>query len=103
MVQPEICFLTVLMFVGTLVVFACGTLVRDVHLTFVVSAVVACIMLVAFSALMNPIIAKVNAFSLLQACFRVSISGASFYFYTDAAEKFPDGPHFSVLFFTSVM
>jgi len=65
--------------------------------------VVALVLLVAFSVLLRPTIAKVNAFFLIQTSCGVSIGGASFYFYTDTAEQYPEGPHFSTEFYTSVL
>jgi len=60
-------------------------------------------MLVAFSLVLKPVIAKVNAFFLVQTAASLSIGGGAFYFYTDTPEQYPEGPHFSQEFYTSVL
>merc|ERR1719321_589747 len=65
-----------------------------------------CIMLVilsAFSIALRPQIAKINAFFLVQTSLGIGIGGSTFYFYTDTKEQYPDGPHFSVQFFTTIL
>jgi hypothetical protein len=101
--QKETCFLCLLMFAGTIVLSVLGTFYESVEVNCIGSLVVAGVMLVAFSVMLRPLIAKVNAFFLLQTSLAFSISGASFYFYTDTAEQYPDGPHFTMEFYTSVL
>jgi len=57
----------------------------------------------SFSLMLNPVIAKVNAFGLLQAAMQLSLSSASFYFMLDDEKEYPDGPHFSVTFYSMVL
>jgi hypothetical protein len=64
---------------------------------------VALVMLIAFSVVLNPVTAKVNAFFLIQTSVGMSVGGASFYFFTDTAAEYPEGPHFSMEFLTTVM
>jgi len=61
------------------------------------------ILLPSFHLVLRPEIAKVNTFFVLQAALSVGISGATFYFYTDKPSQFPEGPHFSVWFFTTTL
>merc|ERR1711865_1208233 len=61
------------------------------------------ILLPSFHFLLRPEIAKVNTFFVLQAALGITINGASFYFYTDKADQFPEGPHFSAWFFTTTL
>lgn len=61
------------------------------------------VILVAFSITLRPEVAKINAFFLVQTSLGIGIGGATFYFYTDTKEQYPDGPHFSVQFFTTVL
>merc|ERR1719263_1013088 len=61
------------------------------------------VVLVAFSIVLRPVIAKMNAFFLVQTSLGISIQGATFYFYTDTSDQYPDGPHFSIQFFTTVL
>uniref|UniRef100_A0A7S1RTX7 Uncharacterized protein n=1 Tax=Alexandrium catenella TaxID=2925 RepID=A0A7S1RTX7_ALECA len=101
--QKEACFLCCLMFLGTVALTFIGIVYESVAVNAVASLAVAVVMLVAFSVLLKPIIAKVNAFFLLQTSLGFSIAGASFYFYTDAPEQYPEGPHFSQEFYTSIL
>mmetsp|Transcript_57754 Transcript_57754/g.185631 ORF Transcript_57754/g.185631 Transcript_57754/m.185631 type:complete len:557 (-) Transcript_57754:78-1748(-) len=101
--QREACFLCFLMFVGTITLTILGIAFESAMVNAVAAVVVAVVMLAAFSLLLRPIIAKVNAFFLVQTSLGISIGGASFYFYTDSPEQYPEGPHFSMEFFTSVL
>merc|ERR1719229_271886 len=93
--QPEACFLCVLMFVCAMSLIVVGFLFQDTLISATAALIVGLVMLIAFSILLRPVIAKVNAFTVLQAASHVSVSGAAFYFFTDDTEQFPDGPHFS--------
>jgi folate/biopterin transporter len=101
--QKEACFLCLLMFVGTIVLTVLGIAFQNVLVNAVAAITVAVVMLIAFSVTLRPLIAKVNAFFLLQTSLGFSIGGATFYFYTDSADKYKDGPHFSMEFYTSVL
>uniref|UniRef100_A0A7S0A544 Folate/biopterin transporter n=1 Tax=Pyrodinium bahamense TaxID=73915 RepID=A0A7S0A544_9DINO len=101
--QKEACILCFIMFLGTTMLTYMGIAYESVRLNAVASLAVAAVLLVAFSVLLKPIIAKVTAFFLLQTSLGISISGASFYFYTDSPEQYPEGPHFSQEFYTSVL
>jgi hypothetical protein len=59
--------------------------------------------LIAFGLVLTPVIAKFVMFSVLQSSLALSVSGATFYFYTDTVEQFPEGPHFTPFFFNSVI
>lgn len=101
--QAETFFLCVLMFVSTVFLTVIG-MATESHLVHLVGALgIMVINLVAFSLLLRPMIAKINAFFLIQQTFGIAISGATFYFYTDTPAQYPDGPHFSVYFFTTVL
>jgi len=101
--QKEACGLCVLMFVGTVFLTVMAIMFEDIKLNAACAISVAVIMLIAFSLVLKPVIAKVNAFFLIQTSLGVSIGGASFYFYTDSPEEYPEGPHFSMEFFTSAL
>jgi len=101
--QKEACGLCVLMFFGTVLMTFLGIQYESAWINASASLAVAAVMLVAFSIVLKPIIAKVNAFFLIQTSVGISINGAAFYFYTDTPEQFPEGPHFSQEFFTSVL
>jgi folate/biopterin transporter len=101
--QGEACFLCVLMLAGTVCLSVCGLLSKDPLTNCTAAVCVACVMLIAFSVVLSPTIAKFNAFSLIQTALHLSTSGATFYFYTDTKEQYPEGPHFSEFFYASVM
>merc|ERR1719199_1538754 len=73
------------------------------HVNAIVSLVVMVVVLAAFSMLLNPIIAKVNAFSLIQTSLSLNIGAAGFYFAMDSPAVYPDGPHFSRAFYNIVL
>lgn len=101
--QPEACFLCLLMFVGDAVVLAVGLCFSSAAVNCAVSVTVLFLLLTAFSLLLTPVIAKFAVYTMLQASLTWSISGASYYFYTDDAETYPEGPHFSAMFYNSVL
>jgi MFS family permease len=101
--QKEACMLCVLIFAGSIILMICGLVWHDPYVNCIVAVVIGIVMLIAFSVVLSPVIAKFNAFSLIQTALGVSTSGASFYFYTDSQEMYPEGPHFSEFFYNSVM
>lgn len=104
MAQGEAVVLCVLMLCGTISLTVLGLTNSDgAYVTAIGSIGVAFVVLVGFSVLLSPTIAKFNAFSLVQTSMTLSISGAGFYFYTDTPEQYPDGPHFSPFFYNSVV
>jgi len=73
----------------------------SVWVNLVVAGIVAIVVVSAFTLLLNPMIGKMNCFFFIQTCCVVDISGASFYFFTDNSSQYPQGPHFSKMFFAS--
>jgi folate/biopterin transporter len=101
--QKEACGLCVLMLLGTIALIITTMISRSPLTNAVVAIIVAVVMLVSFSVVLNPVIAKANAFALIQTALGFSTGGASFYFYTDTAAQYPEGPHFSEFFYNSVL
>mmetsp|Transcript_53130 Transcript_53130/g.137245 ORF Transcript_53130/g.137245 Transcript_53130/m.137245 type:complete len:568 (+) Transcript_53130:99-1802(+) len=101
--QKEAVFLCMLIFAGTIALSLLGIMYESATVNAVGALTVALVMLISFSLVLRPVIAKVNAFFLVQTSLGISIGGASFYFYTDTPEQYPEGPHFSQEFFTSVL
>lgn len=99
--QRETCFLCLMMFCGTLVIMCVVFLQRDPCINFAVALVTAMFILGACCVCLTPVVAKANAFSVLYTGFNASISGATFYFYTDSKDIYPAGPHFSDFFFNT--
>jgi len=101
--QKEACGLCILMLIGSIILLICGLVKHDPEINCIAAVVVGIVILIAFSVVLSPVIAKFNAFSLIQTALGVSTSGASFYFYTDTKEMYPEGPHFSEFFYNTVM
>lgn len=70
---------------------------------FIMSLVGAPLMIGCFFALVDRRIAKIQAFVIVQNMFALSLDAATFFFYTDTAEQYPEGPHFSAFFYVTVM
>jgi len=103
MQQKEACALCFLMFVGTMILTFLGIFYESAKVNAIAAIVIAIVMLISFSVVLKPVIAKVNAFFLIQTSVGMSIGGASFYFFTDGPKEYPEGPHFSMEFFTTVL
>lgn len=101
--QKEACILCILMLTGSCTLTFIGILFADVTVNVVASLCVVIIMIGAFLLLLRPVIAKVNTFFVLQTTLSLSYSGASFYFFTDNATQYPEGPHFSITFYSTVL
>lgn len=52
---------------------------------------------------MRPEISWVVVFFFMRQVMHPSISGATFYFFTDSKSQYPEGPHFSPFFYTTTM
>eukprot|EP00435_Cladocopium_sp_Y103_P049119 s3002_g14.t1 len=100
--QKEACILCVLMLAATMILSYFGTML-SVRANAMASISIAVMILLSFSILLRPEIAKVNTFFVLQTSVNFSIGGAAFYFYTDTKEQYPEGPHFSMVFYTTVL
>jgi len=101
--QPEAFMLCIVMFLGVVTLSGFGLFLSNIYLNAIASACLGFIMLVSFSLVLPPTVAKVNGFFLIQSSMKLSISGAAFYFYTDTAEQYPEGPHFSQDFYLGVL
>jgi len=99
--QKELVVLVVLTGTGTLLLVGVGLLQESIWVNFGVGVAVAVVVVGAFLLLLRPIISLMNCFFFIQTCCVVDISGASFYFFTDDAVEYPQGPHFSKIFFAS--
>lgn len=88
--QKEACILCVLMLAATMVLSYFGTML-SVRANAMASIAIAVMILLSFSILLRPEIAKVNTFFVLQTSVNFSIGGAAFYFYTDTKEQYPEG------------
>jgi hypothetical protein len=101
--QREVLFLSLLMTLLTLLLTFVGASSASMPLKFYVGVGVMVVLIPCFNLLLRPEIAQVNTFFMLQAALSMNIQGASFYFYTDDAEQYPEGPHFTPWFYTSTL
>mmetsp|Transcript_52068 Transcript_52068/g.111451 ORF Transcript_52068/g.111451 Transcript_52068/m.111451 type:complete len:604 (-) Transcript_52068:95-1906(-) len=102
--QKEPIGLTFLMFSGTAIVFftpfVCGNASGiNAAVTIVVSAVV----ILFFTVLLNPMIARVNFVFFISNALHFNLQGAMMYFVTDNKYQFPHGPNLSKFFATFVL
>merc|ERR1719183_2638331 len=96
-------FLVLLTGASTLLLVGVGLLQDSVYVNLMVALVVAIIVVSAFTLLLHPMIGRMNCFFFIQTCCVVDISGASFYFFTNDRTQYPEGPHFSKIFFASAL
>lgn len=68
----------------------------------ITSILSSCVLILSFFLLVDVRIAKLVSLVLLQGMFSVSTETPAFFFYTDNAEQYPEGPHFSTYFFVTV-
>jgi len=101
--QSETCVLCLLMFFGDAVVLVVGLSYSSAAVNCAVSVTVLFMLLIAFSLLLTPVIAKFSVYTMVSASLTWSISSASYYFYTDDAAAYPEGPHFSAMYYNSVL
>jgi hypothetical protein len=80
-----------------------GLATSNTLVLFVLSVVGAPLMMVCFGLLVDRQTAKLQVFVLVQNMFSVSIGSAEFFFLTDTAAQFAEGPHFSNFFVITVM
>mmetsp|Transcript_9403 Transcript_9403/g.13107 ORF Transcript_9403/g.13107 Transcript_9403/m.13107 type:complete len:602 (+) Transcript_9403:206-2011(+) len=80
-----------------------GVFYDNIRFNLVLALMCGFITILGFFRYTPPMIAKVNAFTLIQTLFSMSIEGATFYFFTDGPEQYPEGPHFSDWFYTTAI
>lgn len=101
--QKELLLLVALTGAATITLACVGLLQESPWINLAVAVAVCSVLLTAFLALLRPVISLMNCFFFIQTCCVVDISGASFYFFTDDQTQYPEGPHFSKIFFVSGM
>lgn len=101
--QTEAMLLSGMICLACLGLTVCGLASSNVRLNATVALLAFLLVGFSFSVFLSPTIAKFNAWSLLQTSLSLSTRGAAFYFQTDTAEQYPEGPHFSPFFYNSVI
>ena len=101
--EPEIIFLAILMSCSVIALGISGVVFQDITLNFVLAVSLGFIVITAFAVVLRPMTSVMTVFAFIQTACALSIEGATFYFFTDTAEQYPQGPHFSPFFYTTVM
>lgn len=101
--QSEVLMLCVLMTFLTTFLAIVGAVSVSHEVQFASALLVLLILVPSFHIVLRPEIARVNCFFVLQSAFSLGIGGATFYFYTDQPDQYPEGPHFTAWFFASTM
>jgi folate/biopterin transporter len=101
--QPEIIFLALLMACSVMALGVSGVMFQNIQLNFILALSIGFVVITSFGIVLRPLIASMTIFAFLQTCCALSIEGATFYFFTDTFEQYPEGPHFSPFFYTTVM
>jgi len=70
---------------------------------FFISILCGIILIIGFNYLVSPLFAKIQTFFIIQNMFTISIESASFFFFTDNNIQYPEGPHFSLFFYITVL
>jgi len=99
--QPELLALVLIVGGSSLLLVIVGLMQDSIWVNLGVALTVAVVVLCSFGSLLHPVIGLTNCFFFIQTCFAFDISGAAFYFFTDDATQYPEGPHFSKMFFAS--
>jgi MFS family permease len=74
------------------IILSYSGLMLSVKMNAFVSIMVLMLVLTSFSLLLNPIIAKVNAFGMIQTAMNVSLGSAAFFFMLDSPKEYPQAP-----------
>ena len=101
--QPEIIFLAILMACSVMALGVSGVMFQNIRLNFILAVALGALVISSFGILLRPLISSMTIFAFLQTACSLSIEGATFYFFTNTPTQFPEGPHFSPFFYTTVM
>mmetsp|Transcript_2489 Transcript_2489/g.4868 ORF Transcript_2489/g.4868 Transcript_2489/m.4868 type:complete len:618 (-) Transcript_2489:157-2010(-) len=96
-------YLAILMTVLSLILANSSVFYDNIKFNMILALLCGCITIIGFYRWTPLMIAKVNAYTLIQTLFSMSIEGATFYFFTDGPEEYPEGPHFSDWFYTTAI
>lgn len=101
--QKEVILLSGIIFLCMLASSIVTLISRDTFTNMIAALIMFFTVLFSFSLFLTPVIAKFNAFNLIQMSFSLEVGTAAFYFYTDKPWQFHDGPHFTPFFMTTVL
>lgn len=91
--------------IGLISVFtsAMGMLELSATYLFVASVLGEVLMIGCFFLLLERRVAKIQTFVVIQNMFSISLRAATFFFYTDPVQAYPEGPHFTRQFYVTIM
>jgi len=98
--HPLLCSLTIMIACLIILLIMATFLLSEAHICALAIGFAAFV-LASLLAFIRPEIAGPIAFYFLLGMVSFSTDGALFYFYTDAAGEYPQGPHFSAYFYTT--
>ncbi|OLP91644.1 putative folate-biopterin transporter 2 [Symbiodinium microadriaticum] len=101
--QKELFILALVMSGASVALSSVAALTTRPVVNAAVALLAALVVLGAFLLLLSPVIAKFAAFTLIQTSLHLSVSGPAFYFLTDSPEQYPEGPHFSKVFYNTCL
>lgn len=101
--QWELSLLVLVIGGGSILLVCFGLMDISVEVNALVALGVLSVVCLVLGLVTTPLIAKMNVYITIQGALSISIDGASFYFYTNDAVAYPEGPHFSVWFYSSVL
>lgn len=101
--QKEACMLCVVIFLSSVALMTTSLVYADTRLNCIMAVIVFSVVLFCYSLVLSPVIAKFNAFALIQTSLSVSVGGASYFFFTDSMDQYLEGPHFSEFFYNSTL
>ena len=101
--QPEIIFLAVMMALSVVGLGVAGVVFQNITLNFTLAIILGFIVISSFAVLLRPLISTMTVFAFVQTSCALSIEGATFYFFTNNESQYPEGPHFSPFFYTTVV
>lgn len=100
--ESEMSVLCVLIFCAGIVIMVAALVFRSSIVNLAVSSCVSFCVIFCFGLLLSPTIAMFLVFGILSKASHLDFDGSTYYFMTDTAEQFPEGPHFEELFYVSV-
>ena len=99
----KLTILTLILSFLTITIGIFGLLEIEIEYLFILSLFYSVILIIAFNFLVSPVFAKIQTFIIIQNMFTISIETATFFFFTDSKESFPNGPNFSDFFYITVI
>lgn len=103
LVADELIFLSILVGLCAIALVVVALFPEQITIThnFIIALVVGFLLLFGFHFFTSGPIANMNFFFFVQTSLAISTEGASFFFFTDDEKIYPDGPHFSITFYTT--